>query len=78
MFNYPFFLSFICLFLCSFMRSFVHTGCMCLRKKMSHAGPLEDKTALRVVVIIIIIIIIIICCKHPAQTQYENMPIQIY
>ena len=46
-------LSFICLFLCSLMSSFVHTACMCPRKKKSHAGPRKDKIALRVLLLLL-------------------------
>ena len=76
---YSFFLSFICLFLCSLMSSFVHTECMCLRKtKTSHAGPVEDKTALCFCFKIIIIIIVVFCLfvyyfKDPAQAARMHM-----
>ena len=73
---YSSFLSFICLFLCSLMPLFVHTECICLRKrKMSHAGPVEKITALRV---FFFFFLFVYYCKDPAQTVRMNMHMLIW
>ena len=75
-------LSFIYLFVpfsfCLLISSFVHTECMYLRKKKSHSGPVEDKTALRVCVCVCVCVCFVYYCKDLAQTVWMHMYMLIW